>query len=64
MTGNLTIDAIEDAVKRALLAKPGSPWLDNEGAAAYLACTPGTLKTWLSIGVGSGPRIGIQKGPL
>lgn len=52
MTGNLTIDAIEDAVKRVFLAKPSSPWLDNEGAAAYLACTPGTLKTWRARGEG------------
>lgn len=54
------IDKIEDAVKRALLARPSSPWLDSEGAASYLGCTPGTLKTWRTRG--EGPRYHVFNG--
>ena len=31
-----------------------SPWLTTTAAAAYLGCTPGTLKTWRA--AGAGPR--------
>jgi len=48
---NAVIDA---AVSRALENRNSSPWLDSEAAAEYLACTPGTLKTWRS--QGQGPR--------
>ncbi len=49
----ITIDAIRDVVREEL-AKPVSPWLDGEGAAAYLGTTAATLKTWRS--QGKGPR--------
>lgn len=48
---NTLIDA---AVSRALEHHNNSPWFDSEAAAKYLACTPGTLKTWRS--QGHGPR--------
>ena len=51
------IDAVEGAVKRALNAHERSPWFDTEGAAGYLGCTPGTLKTWRARG--EGPRYHI-----
>jgi len=48
------IDAVEAAVRRALSSHTPSPWFDTEGAAGYLGCTPGTLKTWRARG--EGPR--------
>ena len=43
---------VERAVVRALDAATPSPWKDSEHAAAYLSCSPGTLKTWRSRGEG------------
>ena len=47
-----SIAMIEDAVRRVLNNNVPSPWLDSEAAAAYLSCTPGTMKTWRSRGEG------------
>jgi hypothetical protein len=47
----LTIEAIR-AVVREELGRPVSPWLDTDGAAAYLGTTPGTLKNWRARGMG------------
>ncbi|WJY19241.1 helix-turn-helix domain-containing protein [Alteriqipengyuania flavescens] len=49
----LTIEAIREAVREEL-ARPRSPWLDSEAAAAYLGSTAGTLRNWRS--TGKGPR--------
>lgn len=49
---DLSIDTIEDALRRVLETNNRSPWLDSDGAAKYLSCTPGTLKTWRSRGEG------------
>jgi len=43
---------VEAALRRVLDPKLRSPWLDGEAAADYLACTPGTLKTWRARGEG------------
>lgn len=43
---------VERAVQRALGTSIQSPWKDSEQAAAYLSCSPGTLKTWRSRGEG------------
>ncbi|MGH6683935.1 MAG: helix-turn-helix domain-containing protein [Pseudolabrys sp.] len=59
MDPNVIVE-IEDAVKRALLARPLSPWLDTEAAAAYLSSTPGTLRTWRA--QGEGPRYHVVHG--
>lgn len=45
-----------------LLKSGGQPWLDTETAAAYLLCTPGTLRTWRS--QGTGPRYSVMHGKL
>lgn len=47
----LTINDIR-AVLREELARPASPWLDGEQAAAYLGSTAGTLKNWRATGQG------------
>lgn len=60
MPAHLTLEAIEDAVKRAVAASPNGPWHDNEGAAACLGCAPGTLKTWRARG--EGPRYHVING--
>ncbi len=54
MTDHETIQAIEDAVKRALVAHHATPWRDSEGAATYLGVEPGTMKFWRA--KGGGPR--------
>jgi hypothetical protein len=59
MDPNVIVE-IEDAVKRALFARPRSPWLDTEAAAAYLSSTPGTLRTWRA--QGEGPRYHVIHG--
>ncbi len=59
MDPNVIVE-IEDAVKRALLARPHSPWLDTEAAAAYLSSTPGTLRTWRA--QGEGPHYHVVHG--
>jgi hypothetical protein len=54
MLDTLNITHIEDALRRVLDAHTGSPWLDNDAAAAYIGCEPGTLKAWRARG--EGPR--------
>ena len=54
---DLSIDAIEDALRRVLEIKNRSPWFDSDGAAEYLSCSPATLKVWRSRG--EGPRYHI-----
>jgi hypothetical protein len=54
MMDHETIQAIEDAVKRALIAHHATPWRDSEGATAYLGVEPGTMKFWRA--KGGGPR--------
>jgi hypothetical protein len=49
---DLSITLIEDALRRVLDMHKRTPWLDSEAAAEYLTCTPGTLKTWRSLGQG------------
>jgi hypothetical protein len=51
------LDEVRNAVRAELSAVTRSPWLDTEGAAAYVSCTPGTLKTWRTRG--GGPRYHI-----
>lgn len=57
----LTIEAIRDVVREEL-AKPSSPWLDSEAAAAYLGTTAGTMKNWRA--TGKGPRYHIVQDRL
>lgn len=59
---DLSIISIEDALRRVLDTHKRSPWLDSEVAAEYLACTPGTLKTWRSLG--QGPKYHIIQSKL
>lgn len=54
MTAPLSIQDIEDAMKRVLSAHNATPWRDTEGAAAYLGAEPATLKFWRA--KGGGPR--------
>lgn len=51
MTHDLNI-LIDTAIIRALEHHKSTPWFDSEAAAEYLACSPGTLKTWRSQGQG------------
>jgi hypothetical protein len=55
-------DIVVGAVKRALDTHVRSPWFDSEGAAEYLGCTPGTLKTWRARG--EGPRYHVIQSKL
>lgn len=57
-----SILAIEDALRRVLDTHSRSPWLDTDGAAEYLGCTPGTMKTWRSRG--EGPRYHVIQSKL
>ncbi len=52
MSAALSIADVEDALKRVLASRNESPWLDTEGAATYISCTPGTLKAWRARGEG------------
>jgi hypothetical protein len=56
MSASLTIEDIEDAMRRVLDThnRYRSPWFDTEAAAVYLSSTPGTLRVWRSLG--TGPR--------
>lgn len=54
MSASLSIEDIEDALRRVLETHKRSPWFDTEAAAAYLSSTPGTLRVWRSLG--TGPR--------
>jgi hypothetical protein len=54
MTDTITLEYVEDALRRVLSSHNRSPWFDTDGAAAYLCCTPGTLRTWRA--EGQGPR--------
>lgn len=57
----LTIDEVRAAVRQEL-ARAQTPWLDSEGAAAYLGTKPGTMKTWRA--EGKGPRYHVIQGRL
>lgn len=59
---DLSIDAIEGALRRALETQKRSPWLDSEAAGEYLTCTSGTLKTWRSLG--QGPKYHVIQSKL
>ncbi|MBB6193466.1 hypothetical protein FHS51_003722 [Sphingobium wenxiniae] len=61
MTREIIEDIVTGAVRRALGTNTSSPWLDSESAAAYLSCTPGTMKTWRSRGEGPNYHIIQQK---
>lgn len=52
MSASLTIEDIEDALRRVLDTHNRSPWFDTEAAATYLSSTPGTLRVWRSLGTG------------
>lgn len=56
------LDAIRTTVLDAMAMRTPSPWLDSDGAAVYLGCTPGTLKTWRARG--EGPRYHVLNGKL
>lgn len=55
------LDAIRQIVREEL-ARPASPWLDSDAAAAYLGTTAGTLKTWRASG--KGPRYRVLQDRL
>lgn len=57
----LTIEAIRDVVREEL-AKPPSPWLNSEAAAAYLGSTAGTLRNWRA--TGKGPKYHVVQDRL
>lgn len=60
MSETITIQTVEDALRRVLDTHNRSPWLDTEAAAAYLSSTPGTLRTWRA--QGEGPRYHVVHG--
>lgn len=57
-----SILAIEGALRRVLDDQTHTPWLDSDGAAVYLGCSAGTLKTWRSRG--EGPRYHVIQSKL
>jgi len=57
-----SILAIEGALRRVLDDQKHTPWLDSDGAAVYLGCSAGTLKTWRSRG--EGPRYHVIQSKL
>lgn len=61
MSAPIELEAIR-AVIREELARPATPWLDTEAAAAYLGSTAGTLKNWRA--TGRGPRYRIVQDRL
>jgi len=58
---DLTLEAIR-AIVREEMAKPATPWLDSEAAAAYLGSTAGTLRNWRA--TGKGPRYHVVQDRL
>jgi hypothetical protein len=60
MSETITVQTVEDALRRVLDTHNRSPWLDTEAAAAYLSSTPGTLRTWRT--QGEGPRYHVVHG--
>lgn len=48
---SITLEDVRQVV-RDELARSRSPWLDSDGAAAYLGTSAGTLKTWRATGKG------------
>ena len=66
MSAQIALDdvrrTITEAVTNAISNTIRSPWLDNEAAAGYLSCTPGTMKTWRARG--EGPRYHIINSKL
>lgn len=55
------LEAIRHIVREEL-ARPVSPWLDTDAAAAYLGSTAGTLKNWRASG--KGPRYRVLQDRL
>lgn len=55
------LDAIRQIVREEV-ARPASPWLDTDAAAAYLGSTAGTLKNWRASG--KGPRYRVIQSKL
>nr|WP_255696890.1 helix-turn-helix domain-containing protein [Sandaracinobacteroides sayramensis] len=55
------LDAIRQIVREEV-ARPASPWLDTDAAAAYLGSTAGTLKNWRACG--KGPRYRVLQDRL
>jgi len=61
LSAALDLDAIREVIREEL-ARPISPWLDSDGAAAYLSSTAGTLKNWRA--TGRGPRYHVVQDRL
>jgi hypothetical protein len=61
LSATIDLEAIR-AVIREELARPATPWLDTEAAAAYLGSTAGTLKNWRA--TGRGPRYRVVQDRL
>ena len=57
----ITLEAIREVVREEL-ARPASPWMDSEAAAAYLGTTAGTLKNWRA--TGKGPKYHVVQDRL
>jgi hypothetical protein len=57
----ITLEAIREVVREEF-ARPASPWIDSEAAAAYLGTTAGTLKNWRA--TGKGPKYHIVQDRL
>lgn len=57
----ITIEHVR-TILREELARAQSPWLDSDGAAAYLGTAPGTMKTWRANG--KGPRYHVVQDRL
>lgn len=53
-SGPVTLQDVENVVRRSLDTHRYTPWFDTHAAAAYLRREPGTLKGWRS--KGEGPR--------
>lgn len=61
MSAAIDIDAIRTVIREEL-SRPRSPWLDSDGAAAYLGSTAGTLRNWRA--TGKGPRYHVVQDRL
>ena len=61
MSATIDLQAIRTVIREEL-ARPSTPWLDTEAAAAYLGSTVGTLKNWRA--TGRGPRYRVVQDRL
>ena len=61
MSDNLKTELIFETFTKHL-KETNSPWLDSDVASAWLSCSPGTLRTWRSLG--TGPRYHVMHGKL